>query len=72
MRYLANRSRCLDGMNDTQVEEVVLRILETREAVNKKGGGGQKIPEDVACSEECAEDKEDQPFVLLDATFKIP
>ena len=38
MRYLANRSRCLDGMNDTQVEEVVLRILETREAVNKKGG----------------------------------
>ena len=30
VRYLANRSRCLDGMNDTQVEEVVLQILETR------------------------------------------
>ena len=38
VRYIKNRSRCLQGMNDRQVEEVVLRILSTREAINKQGG----------------------------------
>ena len=38
VRYIKNRTRCLQGMNGKQVEEVVLRILRTREKINKKGG----------------------------------
>ena len=36
--YMKNRSRCLQGMNQKAVEDVVLKILRTRELVNKRGG----------------------------------
>ena len=38
VRHVKNRSRCLQGMSQKQVEDVVLSILRTREQVNKKGG----------------------------------
>ena len=38
IRYIKNRSRCLQGMSTKEVEVVVLNILKTREQINKKGG----------------------------------
>ena len=38
VRYIKNRARCLQSMSQTQVEEVVLRVLRTREKINKRGG----------------------------------
>ena len=38
IRYIKNRSRCLQGMSTKEVEVVALDILKTREQINKKGG----------------------------------
>ena len=38
VRYLKNKSRCLQGLNQKETSVLVLNILKTRQAVNKKGG----------------------------------
>ena len=38
IRYIKNRSRCLQGMSTKEVKVVGLNILKTREQINKKGG----------------------------------
>ena len=38
VRYIKNRSQCLQGMNATKVEDVVLNILKTRRRINKQAG----------------------------------
>ena len=36
--YIKNRSRCLQWLNQKQVEAVMLTILKSRKTINKKGG----------------------------------
>ena len=43
VRYIKNCGHCLQGMSATQVEDVVLHILRTREKINKKGGWKFKV-----------------------------
>ena len=38
VKYLLNRNRCRQGVTEKEGEGIVLNILCTREAVNKKGG----------------------------------
>ena len=38
VRYLKNRNRCLQSLTEKEVEQVVLRMLQYRKMVNKKGG----------------------------------